>query len=169
MFEKGELVVYGRNGICEVTDITPMKLDGKKEERLYYILIPVKDRSGKIFTPVDNHKVPMRHVISKDEAVRLIDGIAQIAELGIENDKTRELSYKECMKSCQCTEWVRMIKTLRHRRAKRLSEGKKITVTDERYLRQAQDSLYAELSVALGIPECDVEGYIGAHLGEKKE
>lgn len=101
MFEKGELVVYGRNGICEVTDITPMKLDGKNEERLYYILIPVKDRSGKIFTPVDNHKVPMRHVISKDEAVRLIDGIAQIAELGIENDKTRELSYKECMKSCQ--------------------------------------------------------------------
>lgn len=38
MFETGEYVVYGRTGICQVTGVTTMKMDGSSSERLYYIL-----------------------------------------------------------------------------------------------------------------------------------
>ena len=38
MFETGEYVVYGRTGICQVTGVSSMKLDGSSSERLYYIL-----------------------------------------------------------------------------------------------------------------------------------
>ena len=37
MFETGEYVVYGRTGICQVTGVTTMKMDGSSSERLYYI------------------------------------------------------------------------------------------------------------------------------------
>ena len=40
MFETGEYVVYGRTGICQVTGVTTMKMDGSSSERLYYILRP---------------------------------------------------------------------------------------------------------------------------------
>ena len=34
MFETGEYVVYGRTGICQVTGVTTMKMDGSSSERL---------------------------------------------------------------------------------------------------------------------------------------
>ena len=43
-----------------------------------------------------------------------------------------------------------MIKTLFIRREERLASGKKMSTTDEKYLRQAEDSLFEELSFAFG-------------------
>ena len=34
MFETGEYVVYGRTGICKVTGVTTMKMDGASGEKL---------------------------------------------------------------------------------------------------------------------------------------
>ena len=68
MYEVGDLIVYGRTGICEVTEITTLKMDGVPKDKLYYILRPVREKHGKVFTPVDNEKIVMRKVISKEEA-----------------------------------------------------------------------------------------------------
>ena len=40
MFETGEYVVYGRTGICQVTGVTTMRVDGSSGEKLYYVLRP---------------------------------------------------------------------------------------------------------------------------------
>lgn len=50
-----------------------------------------------------------------------------------------------------------------------VAQGKKITAIDERYLKMAEGSLYAELSIALGIPENEMEAYITNRLEEQKE
>lgn len=34
MFEKGDVVLYGTNGICDITDIEPLKLKDEKSRRL---------------------------------------------------------------------------------------------------------------------------------------
>lgn len=169
MFCAGDLVVYGRSGICEVTEVTTMKMDGVPKDRLYYILELYRDKAGRIFTPVDNQKVVMRSVISEEEATALIDRMPEIEELWITNDKLREAKYKECMNTCQCIEWIKIIKTLYLRRQQRVAQGKKITAIDERYLKMAEGSLYAELSIALGIPENEMEAYIINRLEEQKE
>ena len=43
MFETGEYVVYGRTGICQVTGVTTMRVDGSSGEKLYYVLRPGGD------------------------------------------------------------------------------------------------------------------------------
>ena len=169
MYEVGDLIVYGRTGICEVTEITTLKMDGVPKDKLYYILRPVHEKHGKVFTPVDNEKIVMRRVISKEEAEKLIREIPQIEGLWIGNEKQREEKYRECMKSCNCAEWVRIIKTLYERKVSRLKQGKKITATDERYLRMAEGNLYSELSIALGIPESGMEAYISNKINETEE
>lgn len=94
MFETGEYVVYGRTGICQVTGVTTMKMDGSSSERLYYILRPGGETEGKIFTPVEGGKQVLRGIITKEEAEKLIDEIPSIETLSIENEKFREDSYK---------------------------------------------------------------------------
>lgn len=169
MYKIGEFVVYGRTGICEVAEITTMKMDGVPKDRLYYILMPCKNKGGKIFTPVDNDKVVIRPVITREEARELLEQIPEIQELWIPNEKMREAKYKECMRTCECEDLIKIIKTLYIRKLDRQAQGKKITTTDERYLKMAEGSLYSELSLALGVPEEDMEDYICKYIEEKNE
>ncbi|MCC8126173.1 MAG: CarD family transcriptional regulator [Clostridiales bacterium] len=166
MFKKGEFIIYGTSGVCQVEDITKMQMKGIPNDRLYYVLIPSAQKGGKIFTPVDNGKTPMRRVMNREEADRLIEAIPGIEGLWISNEKLREEKYKECMKSCDCREWVRIIKTLYTRRIERSAQGKKITATDEKYLRMAEQYLYSELEIPLEVPKEQMEQVISERISK---
>lgn len=164
VFEAGDYIVYGSTGICQVMGVTTMNIDGIPKDRLYYILRPEGQRDGKIFTPVENGKLVMRRLMTQKEAEDLISEIPEIETLDISDDKLREEKYKECLRTCESLEMIRIIKTIYLRRKDCFAQGKKITATDERYLKQAEENLYSELSMLLGVPKSDMEEYIAARL-----
>lgn len=159
MFQVGDLIVYGNAGVCKVEKIGAPELSGA-EDKDYYTLLPYYSQNSKIFTPCDNDRVVMRPVISKKEAQKLLKDIPKIKVLIITDEKKREECYKETMKSCDCREFISMIKTIHKRKKVRLAEGKKVTASDERYFSMAEDKLYGELAIALGIDKNDVKGKI---------
>lgn len=165
MFEKGEYIIYGTSGVCKIEDITTMNMASVPSDKLFYVLSPSSQKGGKIFTPVDNQKTIMRRVLSEKEAKELISEIPEIEELWITNEKMREENYKACMRSGDCRDWIRIIKTLYLRKQQRNAQGKKITATDERYLKMAEDYLYSELEIPLGIPKAEMEDYITRKIG----
>lgn len=169
MFEKSELIMYGNTGVCEVVNITTPDIKGITKGKLYYELQPYYRKDGKIFTPIDNEKVLMRRIITKKEAEQLIHDIPDIEALYVENDKMREMQYKECVRSGECRKLIKMIKTLYLRKMKRLAQGKHITATDERYLKQAEETLYSELSISLGIPKDHMEAYITEQIEKNRK
>lgn len=164
MFEKNEYIIYGTSGVCRIEDITTMNMDGVSRDKLFYVLAPSSQKGGKIFTPVDSKKTLMRRILTREEATRLIDEIPDIEQLWFTSDKLREEKYKECMRSCDCREWVKIIKTLYLRKAERSAQGKKITSTDEKYLRMAEDYLYTELEIPLEVPKENMEEYITGRI-----
>lgn len=168
MFKKGDYVIYGSTGICCVVGVTTVDMAGIPKDRLYYILRPEGMVESKIFIPVDNKKKMIRKVISKREAEELIEEIPEIETLDIVNDKLREEKYKQCIQSCDCRELIRIIKTIYLRDKKRMEQGKKATAVDERYLRLAEENLYTELSILLGIPKNNMESYITSRIQEKE-
>lgn len=168
MFNIGEYIVYGMNGVCRVEEIGPMSLNGIDSEKVYYTLLPLYTKGSRVFTPVDNQKVVMRPVISEQEVCQLIDDMQNIEELDVLDDKRRELAYKEAVKSCDCREWIRIINTARKRKEERLAQGKKMSACDERYLKQAQDNLYGEFAISLKIDKGEVESYILSRVEVKE-
>ena len=90
MLEKGELVVYGEKGICEVDGTTHLELRGADKNKLYYILIPLGERDTKIYCPVDNEKVPLRRPMNKNEAMKLIEELPELSELAVPQEKLRK-------------------------------------------------------------------------------
>lgn len=165
MFEKGEYIVYGTTGVCEVTDIRKMNMRGIPKDKLFYVLTPYGQKGSTVFTPVDSTKTVMRRILSREQALELIDSMPEIEELYFSNDKIREEKYKECVRSCDCEQCIRVIKTLYLRREEKLAQGKKFAATDERYLKLAEDNLYSELSMALGMSKKEVQQYIEERLG----
>ena len=164
MFQPGEYIHYATSGLCRVEEITTLQMSGADSARLYYRLTPVYGHGSTIFTPVDNPKVAMRRAMTAKEADALIASIPQIEELAIPEEKHREQSYKDALMSVDCRNWVQVIKTLYNRRQNRLAQGRKVTSTDERYMRSAQERLYTELAVALGKEREEMEDYISSVL-----
>ena len=150
MYKEGEYIVYGLNGVCRVESITTLDMKDVPKDVEYYSLIPL-GQGGKIYVRVDSSQDKMRPVISKSEAELLIKQIDEIEAIKITNEKTVEELYKSCMRSYDCTEWVRLIKCIYKRKLKRTESGKKVTAADEKYMRLAEEALYSELAIALGV------------------
>ncbi|MGN0343069.1 MAG: CarD family transcriptional regulator [Roseburia sp.] len=160
MFEVGDYIVYGNNGVCQVTEIGYLDKSMVREKKLYYTLVPCYSSGNKIFTPVDNEKVIMRPVLTKQEADELIRRIPEIDSLWIADEKRRETIYKEAFRTCDCTELVRIIKTIWLHKKDRQAEGKKTTTVDDRYFQMAESNLYGELAFSLDMEKDQVRKYI---------
>ncbi|BBF42719.1 probable transcriptional regulator [Lachnospiraceae bacterium KM106-2] len=160
MFEIGDYVIYGTKGVCVVEEIGKIAMDGIPKDKLYYTLEPVYEKGSRIFTPVDHQKVIMRPAVSKEEALALIDEIPELEALWIPDDKMREQQFKGSLKTCDCRECIRIIKTLYLRKKARLSEGKKVTSGDNKYLKLSEDCLYGEFAIALNMNLDEVKAFI---------
>lgn len=169
MFEIGEYVVCGSKGVCVVENITTLDISGVDKRRIYYILKPKYQAGSTVYVPVDSSSESMRRVLSREEAQQLIDAIPKLPLIDIANDKPSEQTYKECMRTNSCEEWVRIIKTIYLRKQKRIQAGRKVTAVDAKYFHLAEESLYGELAIALGLNREDVEAYITGEIDKKAE
>ena len=97
MFEKGEYIMYGHNGICLVEDITHLNLAGVDRKKLYYVLVPRNIKGSRIYFPIEKENANARRLITKEEARKLLDEIRDIEEIWVGNDKLREEKYKEAL------------------------------------------------------------------------
>ena len=160
MFEIGDYIVYGTNGVCRVEAIGSAPFEGVSPDKLYYTLSPVRNPGGHIYTPVDNKKIVMRRILTPEEAQQLIASMPDIQPLTVSNEKTIELLYKSSLNSCDSVQWVQVIKTIYNRKQDRLAIGKKITAVDDRYMRIAEDNLYGEMSIVLDMDRSQITDYI---------
>ena len=157
MFEVGEFVVYGNKGVCQIKSVGPIDMPGIPRERIYYTMNQVYTRGSTIFTPADSEKQVLRKVLTKEEATELIGEIKSLNPQWIRDDKERERIFTEALRSADTLTLCKMIIALYRRREERLADGKKATSTDERYYHAAEDILYGELGIALGIQREEVK------------
>lgn len=160
MFSIGDYIVYGSNGVFRVNDLGTIEMSGIPSDKLYYTLISVDGKDSKIFTPVDNKKVNMRPISSKEDVLNLIDNFDSIEMLSNPNDIKTEDLYRETIKKGECKDWIKVIKTLYVKKRARKAEGKKMSASDERFLNKAEECLYQEFSIPLHINKDKVEDFI---------
>jgi len=166
VYKIGDYVVCGNNGICRIDEVGLLEFEGVPKDKKYYFLSPVNSNSSKVYTPVDNDKTNMRPIISKDEAYKLIKEINIIEPIKVINEKNRENAYKEILKTHDCREMLKIIKTVYSRRKERGEEGKKLVASDEKYLKLAKDFLIVELAIPLEIKKEEVEEIIHVMLNK---
>lgn len=162
MFQIGDTVVCGSNGVCQIEEIGPLTSMGKTAANRgdYYTLRPYFDNGGRIYLPVDSDRVIMRYTLSKDEVNALLAEVDSLDQINISDEKQRETEYKSAVNSSDPRLLIRAIKTMHFRRKSRIESGKKSTAIDEKYFRIAQQRLYDELSLALSIDREDAKEYI---------
>ncbi len=169
LYSVGELIFYGRTGVCEIKEITTLKSMGESKGRLYYILKPLY-KECKISIPVDNDKIYMRPVISKKRAEEIIDEIPHIDASAYYSHNLNQLKehYKEVMNSHDCLNIIEMAMSIHQKKREAEARKKKLGAVDERFMKEAEELMFGELAAALDIPRDEVQNYIENRVNMKK-
>lgn len=149
MFKIKDVIMYGAQGVCEITGIEEKNISGAKKS--YYVLKPVKDNGATIFAPMDNAHVlkKMRRLLSSEEIDTLIGSMAQEEAKWIANEGERREFFKGILAGGDHVELIRMIKSIYLHKQEREATGKRLHVTDERFFKDAEQVLYNEFQYVL--------------------
>ena len=145
MFDIGETIIHKRD-ICEVVDI----LEKYRDDGDYYKLRVLDDSGVTIYSPIENTFGLLRRPISKADALELIENIPDIEPVQLSKMNVGQ-EYKALVDSGKHADLVRVIKTSYLRREEKEAVRKKPGENDRIYFRLAEQVLYDELAVSLGM------------------
>lgn len=164
MFERDEYVFHESGGICRIADIQVAPLDNMPADRMYYVMRPIHDPNSVIYIPVDSDRIFLRRLLNRAEAEELLGRIPFVRTIEESNAKLLRAKYVELMRTHDPLEWVRVIKTVYARANTPTSRTQRISETERSFSDNAKRNLHAELALALGLPERDMESYIAEHI-----
>ncbi len=165
LYKTGDMVMYGTNGICAVTDIQKMMFPMETEERTYYVLKPVNTRNSTLFVPEDNEQLmsKMRQLLGREEIDEAINQSDKSVKW-IDDRNARFAYFNSVLKTADPKELLSVIRCIYLRKQEVLALGKKMASADETVLASAEKLVREEFAYTLGIPEADVGEYIRANI-----
>lgn len=163
MFNINDYIMYGTTGVCKISDITNEKfING--EHRKYYVLTPIYCNDTIIKTPVDNKKVSMRKIISKEDAHLLINSIPNMETLWIDDDRKRNQKFTTLLKGGKCEELIKIIRSIYIDKEQKKSIGKKSYQADNEIMKEAERLVNEEFATILNISPDEVISYISSKI-----
>ena len=159
MFKVGKTVVYGIQGVCEITAVEKMKMVKTAEE--YYVLTPVYINNNNIFVPVKNTELVgrMYDVLSKDEINEVIKFLRSGKTVKCQNFEKRTL-FRETLSGNDRLAIARVINSLVLEQRERREQTKNLPSSDENLLNKARALLFGEIAFVMNISPDDVANMI---------
>lgn len=169
MFQVNDVIIYGAQGVCKITDTEEKNIGGVK--KTYFVLKPVNDKGSTIFVPTDNELVlkKMRRLLTKAEIHKLIDSMPEENAVWVENENERKELYKSILAKGDHLELIKMIKAIYAHKNEREAEGKRLHMSDERFFKDAEQILYNEFQYVLDLDgKADLMHYIFERIEKSK-
>lgn len=166
MFEINDYVVNGSLGVCQIIDIVKDR-NMRGEEIEFYALRPVFSNSNNMMTiktPVNNPKVAMRDIVTKEDVADLLELMSGTETVWIDDAMKRGENFKLSLKTGEIEEIFKIVKTLHSEKREYTAIGKNLSRTDEEMLKTAEKQLVEEFSLVLDISPDEVIPYIQNQL-----
>lgn len=164
MFKIKDVVVYGSQGVCEIVDIAEKKIDGVS--KTYFVLKPTDNRGATFYVPTWNEKAwgKMRKVMTRKAVNALIDAMPNKSPTWIPNENERKEVFRKILASGDQTEIVSMVQALFLHKKEREAEGKRLHMSDEHFMREAEQILYNEWQYVLNVDKAGLMDYIFSRI-----
>ena len=162
MFKKGDLILYSVHGICKVDDICERTISYMKKS--YYILHPINDNNLSISTPVDNYKVKILELLTKEQAEEVLESFKNPGKEWIEIDRERSEIYNDIIKSGNRNEIIKIVNTLMRVKIDLEKEGKKFHEKDKKMMLDIQNILFSELAFSLNMESDEVAQKVNSYI-----
>ncbi len=155
MFCVGQTVLYGSNGVCMVDDVTEKRIGKTKMQ--YYVLKPLCNNTSTLFVPTANQQLvsKMRRILTEDEAEAILRNLPPCGDWN-DNKQERSEQFRAIITEGSCVELIRLIRLVRTHGQEQLAGGKRLHISDERFLKEAEKMICEEFSLVLHISRDEV-------------
>ena len=159
-FKKGEKVIYSVNGVCEITDITE-KVFGKTVMR-YYVLKPISNNEATLFVPVNNENLvrKMKRLMTQPQLDEVLNDVSAKDVEWNSNEAVRKEEFRNTISFGNVSEILVLLKSIWIHRRMQNSKGRKLHISDEMYLREAEKIIKEEISTVIGVEQDEVIPYV---------
>ena len=164
MFQVNDVVVYSTQGVCRIVGTEDQRVDGVS--RKYFVLKSESDKGATYYVPTWNDKAlaKMRKVMTKEDVNALIDAMPHQKPTWIANDNERKETYKRTLTSGDHAAIISMIQAIYLHRQEREAEGKRLHMSDEHFLKEAEHLLHNEWQYVLNMDKEGLMAYIFQRL-----
>lgn len=165
MFAINDCVFYSTTGVCRIVDIRTERIGGSKAQE-FYILKPFYNPSSTLYVCTSDADLllHMRPTLTKEEVYCLIDTMPAEEEIWICDDRERDRAFGAKIRSGDCHEFIKIIKTLYLERERKKETGKRLNALDAKLMASAEKLLHEELAYVLEIAPKDVVSYIKTRI-----
>ncbi len=160
----GDTVLFGTEGVFVIDQITQKEIGGKVAD--YYALKSHGKDNSVIYLPLENQALisKIRPLLTESQINELLTKISNFDNLWIEDNKLRKEKFLETLQNGDREEIIRLASTIyQHQQELRLKH-RKLSLSDERILKEAERIISIEFSYVLNIDKEDVAEYIQNHI-----
>ena len=160
MFNVRQIIIYTTYGICKIDSLIQKDFNGQTFD--YYVLKPLNNDKTSLLVQVNNPITlsKLKQLLSKDEALELIQSIPQIDSTWIENDNERKRVFTDIIRNGERKKIISIIKSVYNHQKILKEKGRKLHSIDDQFYKDAEKIIYDELSYVLEIDKADVIGFI---------
>lgn len=164
----GDHVHYGAHGVCRVCGKEQKNLGSGNRD--YYTLRPTGNENILLYLPADAEpeKVKLRELLSRQEALDLIDHVAKTPVQWINDSKLRRETFSKILRSGEADQLLGMLKCI-YLHQETLPQGKQLPMSDQEMRQAAQRQLYSELAYVLSLEESQVQPFILSRVQKEKQ
>lgn len=159
MLTIGTYVIHEKYGICLVKEIQKdMKVGTKRND--YFVLKPVYSPTSSVYIPLASKTAEekLRELPSAEKILGLLKSGSSLE--WIEDSKTRSDMFEKILSEGNRKNILEMIKCIEEKKAELEKQSKRLRISDETVLKNAEKIISEEFSFILGIPKENVGEYI---------
>lgn len=163
----GDTVLFGTEGIFVIDRITQKEIGDKTAD--YYVLKSHDKDNSVIYLPLDNQILigKVRPLLTESEICALLVQVSDFDDIWIEDNKLRKEKFQEILQSGDREKLIRLAGTIyKHQQDMKLRH-RKLSLSDERILKEAERIISIEFAYVLNIDRSDVPQYIQSHINIK--
>ena len=149
MFSKNDTVVYGVHGVCTIVDIVEKEI--MDIIQTYYLLKPVYDDRSTYCVPVKNAAEKLRYVMPKSKLEEIFLTLPKDIPEWILPDITRKEIFKQIILGGDPAELLQLMRCICNHRVCQIESGRKLHITDEIFLKEAQKIICDEVAFVYNI------------------
>ena len=126
------------------------------------MLKPIFNEASTVFVPIQNEALvnKMKKLMSSQQLDEVLDSVS-VAQVEWNNDEmTRRQNFKDVISSGVVEDILVVLKTLWSHRTAQNGKGRKLHISDEIFLKEAEKMIKEEIAFVIGIEQDDVLPYI---------
>ena len=164
MYQVGEYVVYGVQGVCRILGTEKQLVNRKRTE--YLVLEPLDRGASKFYLPTQNPSAmgKLQPILTRRQMDDLLKSEELRKDCWIQEENLRKQRYRDLLSAGDRVSLLQMLAAVYHHKEEQAAAGKKFHQCDDSFMRDTEKLLCSEIGLVMELESVEAREYLRSRL-----